>query len=247
MKRFMTRVTATIGCLLAMATTASADEYDHIDRMAIRIQNKTKQLLRETIHFRHTANYALLVQETNSLNQLATHIHDVTHFEGNLVHLRSDLQQLDSAFHRLEDLFDIIEHNTIHGTGHVHGNIKHVKRLMNSIEDAIHHIQSDVVQLQRHTSHRPHYNPVPTYTRPVIIPSQPVYRPDPGCNGFAPAPAAIVPASRHQTGYRGHGYGSFQGHGSGHGNRNANRGQSGRGNGIGFTIGGGSSQIHFRF
>ena len=77
----------------------------------------------------------------------------MTHFEGRLAHLESDLRELDRKFHHLESVFDRVEHNArFSGGGHIHGNTAHVKRLLESIEDSIHHMRSDVADLRRRTS-----------------------------------------------------------------------------------------------
>lgn len=143
----------------AFTVQSNADEYGHIDRLAVRIQNKARLLASETTHYRHTAEYHHLVSDTQEIARLARHIHDVTHFEGNLNHLVSDMSELDQKFHHLEDVFDRIEHDAAYGDGHVHGNTSHVKRLLNSIEDAIHHIQEDIETLQhRVIVYRPVYS-----------------------------------------------------------------------------------------
>lgn len=223
--KFITKFTTIFTVLIAMtAVTATANADDHIDRMAVRIQKKARTLLKETVHYRHTPSYRRLFAETNSLYRLATHIHDVTHFEGNLVHLQADLRDMDAAFHNLEGLFDAIEHSAAYGAGHIHGNTAHVKRTLNSIERDIHHIRDDVAQLQRVVC-RPTYER-PSYTRPnrPAVYGTPVY-PTRG-SGY------------HGGGGNGRNYGGV--HGRGHGNH-------GRSSGVGFSIGGGSTRIEFRF
>lgn len=133
----------------AVTSNANADEYAHIDRLAVKIRNSARRITKETIHYRHTPEYRHLVADSNTLYRLATHIHDVTHFEGNLTHLANDLDQLDRTFHHLERVFDRVEHAAAFGNGHVHGRTAHVKRLLNSIEDNIHHIREDVEILRR--------------------------------------------------------------------------------------------------
>ncbi|MDG1875691.1 MAG: hypothetical protein P8J27_17400 [Mariniblastus sp.] len=206
-----------------VASQAKADEYDHIDRYAKKIQSKARVLLRETVHYRHTSQYGRLVACTNELYRLATHIHDVTHFEGNLIHLRSDLRDLDREFHDLERLFDRIEQTAAYGYGHIHGNTSHVKRLLNSIEDSIHHIQDDVDSLLRRV----------TCDRPVVV-NRPVYVPvRPVVNVGYDRPCHYQNQGRP---YGGHGY-----------SRGASYGYRNHSSSIGFSIGGGSSKIHFRF
>lgn len=218
MKTIFSKLTACafLIAMTAITSNANADLCDDIDRHAIKIQVKTRMLIQETVHYRHTPNYRRLVAETNRLYQLATHIHEVTHFEGNLVHLEADLRDLDRSFHRLEDLFDSTECESSRGYGRVRGSTRHVKQLLNMIEDCIHHMQDDVAQLRRaalRRTRRPVYPPSfgrPPYGGPVY--GRPVYTPPSTC------PSAN----------RGVRYPSY-------------------GQGVGFSIGGGSSRIEFRF
>ena len=133
--KLTTIFTLAIGALFA--SQASADVYDRIDRYAVKIERKTQALLTETVHYRHTPQYRQLVQCTQELSRLAIHIHDVTHFEGNLLRLRADLRGLETEFKLLESLFDQIEYSASHGYGKIKGNTAHVKSLLNSIERSI--------------------------------------------------------------------------------------------------------------
>lgn len=227
MTHSITKLTSlfTLLVLTAATTQANADEYRHIDRLAVKIQNTSRQLLRETIHYRHTAEYRHMVADANELYRAAKHIHDVTHFEGNLTHLQIDLNKLDRSFHHVEEVFDRVEHDAAYGNGHVHGNTAHVKRLLKTIEDNIHHIQEDVASLRR---------------RPIV--TTPIYRPV-----YNPAPRSPY------GGYGGYGHGRNSGHGYGNG-RSSGHGYGGYGSnsryggsGFGFSIGGGSSRISFNF
>lgn len=153
----MTRLNKTFASfftlIITAATTAqvNADEYHHIDRLAVKIQRTSKQLLRESIHYRHTPEYRHLVADANEMYRLATHVHEVTHFEGNLRHLQNDVAELDRQFHHVETVFDRIEHNAAYGSGHVHGNTAHVKRLLKSMEDSIHHMRADLEEIRNRT------------------------------------------------------------------------------------------------
>ena len=225
----------------ALATQAKSDIYDHVDELALKIQRQTRSLLRETVHYRYTPEYRKIVSCTNELNRLATHIHDVSHFEGNLFHLKSDLRALDAEFHDLEALFDQVELNASRGYGTVIGCTAHVKRLLDSIEDSIHCLQDDVEELTRpiRVVRRP-VTPIYVPTRPVYAPTRPVY-----------APSRTIEFSYNRNigygnGNRGHGHsrGHGKGHDRGHGH---DRGRGCDRGGSGFSIGGGSSQIHIRF
>lgn len=261
----------TLAIVGLVSAQANADQYDHIDRYALKIQNKTRILLSETVHYRHTPQYSQLVACTNELNRLATHIHDVTHFEGNLTHLRSDLRELDHEFHALEDLFDRVEVGASRGYGHIYGRTAHVKDLLNSIEDCIHHIQDDVDILARASARVIVTQPV-VVSRPIVV-NRPIAVTRSSCptqSVFAPSRTirtspVYVPTPRPSVNFtfstRGNGNRGYGGYGNaGHGNSRGNgysRGNSGRGGhshggrdanrGSGITIGGGSSQIRIRF
>ena len=211
-------LTVAIGALFA--SQAHADVYDRIDRYAVKIENKTRQLLSETIHYLHTPQYRQLVQCTKELSRLATHIHDVTHFEGNLVRLRADLRGLEHEFQLLEGLFDQIEYAASRGYGKVKGNTAHVKSLLNSIErnicdisDCVETLVTPVVYKKPVYKQPVVYKQPAVYKKPVVVTRKPVY--------------SAKNRSRNQ-GYR---YGNY-------GNR---------GGGFGISIGGGSSRIVFGF
>lgn len=217
----MTHQFTKLACLIAMtavsafATHANADEYSHIDRLAVKIRNNARRITRETVHYRHTREYAHMVSDANELYRLADHIHDVTHFEGNLRHLIMDLDQLDRMFHHLEGLFDQVEHNAAYGDGHVHGNTAHVKRLLNLIENDIHHMREDVNILRR---------------RPVIIPP-------PACQTIY---NHNRPIRLPYNGYGGRGHG-----GHGHGVHGGSHGRTAAGFGISIGRGNSRIQFNF--
>ena len=223
----------------AYASQANADVCKHIDEMAVLIQRQTRALQRETVHYRYTPQYRKLVVCVNELQRLATHIHEVTHFEGNLDHLKVDLRELDREFHQIENLFDRAEVEAARGCSRIRGNTAHVKRLLNAIENAIHHIQDDVDALIRRqvVRQRPVYVP----TRPVYVPTRPVYVPTrpPYSGGFdAPVrrPGSTCPLNQ-----------SYRGIDINGNVRSPHDRHAYDRSGSGFSIGGGSTRIHFRF
>ncbi len=172
--------------VLAIGTpaTATADECANIDRLARKIQRKTRLLVKKTVHYRHTNQYRALVRETSSLYGAATHIHEIAHDENNLHLLQADLAQLDQCFHRLEALFDATEVFASQGQGQIKGSTRQVRVLLDSIEDSIHRIQADVRTLQRRNQpvRRPAYFPQQQSFRPVYSGYQPNFGPrTPGC------------------------------------------------------------------
>ena len=141
----------TFGLLVASAFTAqaSADTYEHIDRLAVRVERSARLLNNEIRHYRHTPEYAHLRADAKEMRRLASHMHETAHHEGSLKHLATDLAELDTSFHHFESVLERVEHNSAYGHGHVHGNTAHVRRLMRSIENDIHHLRNDVNSLRR--------------------------------------------------------------------------------------------------
>jgi len=229
MTRPIPRIIAFIVCMLlgAVAAQAFADQYNHINSLARKIHNKSEALLKETKHYRSTPNYVHMVRNVAELDQLACHLRDAAKNEGDLDLLAYDIAQIDAKFHHVEALFDQTELCAVtYGRGFIKGHTAHVKRLLNSIEDAIHHIGDDIES-------RPIVTKVETYQ----IPNQTNYR-APYDGGF----------------YEGSSYGNQSGRGY-HGqlnhhpkNRHASEGYyGGDQGGFGFSIGGGSTRITFRF
>ncbi|GAA5504672.1 hypothetical protein [Novipirellula caenicola] len=135
-------------CLTAFCSTASADTYDHIDQLALKIAVQSNQIVRETSHYRHTPEYVHLLSDARDMARLADHIHELAHHHSSVSHLDRDLAMLDSKFHHLESLFDAIEHRAAYGHGHIHGHTSHVRMLLNAIENNIHHLQADIRTLR---------------------------------------------------------------------------------------------------
>lgn len=155
---------------------AQADEFRHIDQSAVKIQRTTKRLINEVRHYRHTSAYGHLLADSREIHRLATHIHDISHFDGQLAHMERDLRDLDRKFHHLQSVFHQVEHDAeFFGGGHIHGNTAHVKRLLNTIEDSIHQMRSDIAVIRRRMS----FHRGDDFCRH----SRPVYRPSYGVHG----------------------------------------------------------------
>ncbi len=210
MKTIITKILS-VSAILTATSTLHANEYRHIDSLAVQIQNKTKLLVKETVHYKYTANYFHMLEDTREMARLARHIHEVAHNEGNIFHLEADLNDLDRAFHHVERLFDTTEIGAAYGAGHVQGNTKHVKRLLDKIEDCIHHMRDDIAAIRcRLNSYSDWHGPQPI----VAVPARPI------------APV--------------YGHGPVYGYGGGYGSRGINiYGGSGHGSsgGIAFSNG----------
>lgn len=232
MKNLTSKIAVALTLLGAtsIVSTASANDYRRINREAQRIERKATLLTREVVHYEAMPQYCHLVEDLEEFVRLSQHITDLVRVSGDLRHIRADVNQLDRTFHHIEGLFDQIERQIARGRGVKYGNTAHVKRLLNNIEDCIHVMQEDVAVLEVR-AHRDHYN------RPVYGSGHNHGRNVPNYN------------NRRETYYNG---GSYYNGGRGY---NSGRGYNGgscpsarnRGSGIQFSIGGGSSRIHFRF
>ena len=132
---------------LVLNPSVEGDEFDRIDNRAQKIQKKSRLLIKETVHYRHTPHYAALVDATTHLYDAATHVHQVAHFANNLNHLQSDLADLDQYFDQLEGLFQATEDTASRGRGHVH-KTGYARGLLRSIESNIDLMRRDVRKLQ---------------------------------------------------------------------------------------------------
>ena len=53
------------------SSQASADEFRHIDQLAVKIQRTTKRLINEVRHYRHTSEYRHLLSDSQEIYRLA--------------------------------------------------------------------------------------------------------------------------------------------------------------------------------
>ncbi len=224
LRHFAATITAALSITFAggFTSTASADVYNHLDRVALRILKKSERLVKETEHYRNTPQYRHLLSDAREMCKLATHIHEVTHFEGNLRQLQRDVYQLDQVFHHVEGLFDQIERQAAYGIGHIRGNTRHVKNLLNQIEREIDCLHDDIAKIRR--------------TNAFAAPVYQAYRPSPYGYGFS-----LNDASRYH-----------RGSGSGCSSNRSRHGYDRYGvapyhTARGLSIGGGSSRIWIGF
>lgn len=139
--------------------TAQAGHYEHLDRLALRLQSQARELYREfNLHYAHAAEGRHLLSDASAMYYKARHVHEVAHHGGSVHHLRSDVNELDRLFHHVEALVSRIEHRHRHGHdlfghGHVHGRTWHVRVLLSRMADTLHHMQSDVNALAREHRH----------------------------------------------------------------------------------------------
>ncbi len=218
-------VVFTVVALDGLTNSASADEYSRINRLAVKIRNQTRTLIRETEHYRFTANYPVLVSDSAELRQLAEHTREVARHQGDLDRLAAVVAGMDRTFHHLENLFDSTELLASQCQGSVKGHTAHVKRLLNSIEDCIHDIQHEIKKLRNAVIVSPAVLPQP----PVIL-QRPVVEACPYEAGPAIRPYVTKVETIQVPSHKIHRH-----------DRNYNSG------GFSFSFGGGSSRMIFNF
>ena len=156
--------------VLSVGASAHGDEYSRIDNMAKKIQKKSKLLIKETTHYRHTAQYVSLIDATTHLYEAASHVHQVVHFANSLNHLQTDLADLDQYFHQLQGLFEAAEDAASRGHGQLHCNTARARSLLRSIEVSIDRMRKDVRKLQSQSlsqRHEVYHAATPVVTYPA--------------------------------------------------------------------------------
>ena len=238
-------VTLSVVTLVSLAASqVMANDYQHINQLARSIHSQAQELLTETRHYRSTPNYYRLVRDVTELDRLACHLRDVARHEGDLDYLAADIADIDVKFHHIEKLFDKTELAASYGRGFIKGHTAHVKELLDCIEESIHHIGDDIESLRAAVL-------VPTpvlvapraqnayygnrYAAPIVTRVE-TYRVPHG-NSYG-SYGGRAPYGGKQL-HRGYGHNDYRGH-------NAHRGYDDH-RGAGFSIGGGSTRISFRF
>jgi hypothetical protein len=134
-----------LAALAFTTTTANADTYHHIDKLAVEVQSQSRQLMSEfSRHYRHKSGYSHLRSDALQLYRVAAHIHTVAHQSGSIHHLRNDLERADKLFHHLEEVF---ARTDLSFGGHTHGNTNHAFELMHDLEMNLHHLKRDIDSL----------------------------------------------------------------------------------------------------
>lgn len=158
--------------------SASANEYNHINRMAVKIRNQTKTLLKETEHYVRTTNYRLLVADTATLRQMAEHVREIAREGCDLDHLATSIAEMNQTFYHLHELFDTTELVAAQFKGSIKGHTAHVKRLLTSIEQCLLNMEQDLDALQSPVLAPPELAP-PELAQPVVAQRPVIERPYP--------------------------------------------------------------------
>ena len=143
-------ITATVAlAVLGFATPkAEAAGGERLISYAHALENTVAKLnveLRE--HYSHTSVYRHMLADTARLHAEAEHIDQLSHNPyTSLIHLRTDIIEVDKYVHHLHDLVDAADQGRY---GHVHGNTHHVHSLMEYMERLVHSMEAEVANIQR--------------------------------------------------------------------------------------------------
>ena len=147
--RSFTFATTLLSISFGLSSIVSAGNYDRIDRLAVRIQKNSQRLLEETTNYRRVPEYRGLVQDTCLLRDTAIHIHDVTHFEGNLRQLKRDVALIDQTTHHLKGLVGHIDAQSSHGYGHTKVNTRRAKNLLKQIDRDVDSLSDELAKVSK--------------------------------------------------------------------------------------------------
>lgn len=125
---------ATLGLVAAQPARADHDhDYDQIDRLALRVQDESRQLYSELRSVHHgDRNVQTARYEVGQIYRLAARIHDTAHYRGSP-------RQLDRDVHALKDLVHHVEDHLAHDR-HFRRHIDQIDRLTHDLEDSIHRL-----------------------------------------------------------------------------------------------------------
>lgn len=86
-----------------IAGTATAQDGDQLDRLAVQLQRQSRDLHREIdTHARNAPQYRELHRDVGELERLAAHLHELIERRGNPAHIRADVRKIDRLYHHVE-------------------------------------------------------------------------------------------------------------------------------------------------
>jgi hypothetical protein len=142
--------------LFGVTSSAQAQSYEHIHRLASRLERQTVEMHREVhAHFRGTPDYVHLDRDVAEMERLARHIHDVAHHRGSIRHLRADVERLDHLFHHIEDVIARLARTRQIGPR----TLSHFRGVMGDVGATLHHLRDDLSRMRDHGPSRGHGHP----------------------------------------------------------------------------------------
>jgi chemotaxis protein histidine kinase CheA len=134
-------LTVAVASVFGFAAPAQAQSYEHIDRLARKIERKAHDLHKEVdAHARRTPQYDHLHRDVGEIEKLAAHIHEVAHKEGDMRHIRDDAKKLDRLVHHAEEVLDELARSRRIGR-EAYG---HIREEFDALARDVHHLRDDL-------------------------------------------------------------------------------------------------------
>lgn len=106
-------------------------------------------------HYSYTSVFRHMLADTQRLHARAEHIDHLSHDPcTSLIHLRTDIIEVDKYVHHLHDLVDAADQGRY---GPVRGDTRHVHSLMAYMERLVHSMEAEVANIQRIQQQESHF------------------------------------------------------------------------------------------
>lgn len=137
-----------VGLCTAQAASAydGHGDYDRLDRLATRLEAESRTLYYELRYDAVTPELRVALAEVASIHRQARHIHDGIHAGYGLHHLHTDVAQLTTYIHHVEEHLAAYHHFDRH--------VRRMDSLIHQMDDCLHDLADS------HVVARPTYVPV---------------------------------------------------------------------------------------
>jgi hypothetical protein len=117
------------------AGTATAHEYDHIERLARRVE-KQARIVHDEVDS-HFPRARTLHRYAVDLERLGAHLHDLAHERRQRNHLRADARKMDRLIHDMEDQVDRLRGTTRASRQ----GLRHIREALQDLHDSLRHLR----------------------------------------------------------------------------------------------------------
>jgi len=141
---------AVLGLGATLRAQSFTDVQTHLDEQATVLRAQVGELASELRgKSRRSADYRRLYRDSTEMFFLADHIHDLMHGPLNLAHIAADVEDLDRAFHRIEEFAGDVEgHHQDSRYHHDDDAPSGLSERLAAIDEVLHHLRDDVKQLR---------------------------------------------------------------------------------------------------
>ncbi|QDT16580.1 hypothetical protein CA12_26860 [Alienimonas californiensis] len=126
---------------------ADPGSWDHVDLMAERLEQLSKQLHDEVhAHLQGHEYFSHMDAHATEVERLAVHLHEVAHAGESIPHLREDVAALDRQVHEADEVITQIARRGVL-TRHYNGAIVQTRRIVREMIALQHHLEDDLAAL----------------------------------------------------------------------------------------------------